>query len=690
MRFMHRLLLLCAALLALPCAAEEAAPEETRMIRWSGAGLGADWLTWPLVRKLFPDAERVGGLSGAPPAASVYAGGALAGYVFLTLDAAPSLGYGSSPFHIAVGLRTDGTLSAIDILEHTEPIIDLYALADRVPSFVAEYPGRDIRKPHRVTVIKTEDEGTIDAISAATVSAVLFNEAILNAARRVAQQRGIGVVERPAVDLSKFREVPFSELVETGEIARLDVAGESGDEQIELYFAPVTPPTIGRSILGKTPYNFFVSGRDPGDLMIALMANGPWKFEPHPLRIKGELERVRVAQGEQRFSLSRERHQYLNFLSGRGAPSFDQVGLYWVSQNAGIDPLAPWRLELVMAGADGREQVFGAEYQLAEDYVIRPIAGAAVAGNSPPWHAAWRAQAGNLTILGGLLAVLTLLLAGMQPLTRRPRLFTALRLAFLGFVLVWLGWMAGAQVTVLNVLTWLQAVVGNFSFSMFMSDPLIAVLTIFVAVTFVIWGRGVFCGWLCPFGALQELLARAAQMLRLPSVALSVRTHRILRPVKYVVLLVLVALSFHSMAAAGIAAEVEPFKTVISLRFVRDWPYVVYALTLLTAGLFVERFFCRFLCPLGAAMALGGKLRFRGFNVLARRAECGSPCQLCARKCPIQAIEPDGRINMDECFYCLDCQVVYNDAHTCPPLVTAARRRRSTAAAPGTPVPAPA
>ena len=86
-----------------------------------------------------------------------------------------------------------------------------------------------------------------------------------------------------------------------------------------------------------------------------------------------------------------------------------------------------------------------------------------------------------------------------------------------------------------------------------------------------------------------------------------------------------------------------------------------------TIGIFVERFFCRFLCPLGALMALGGKLRI--FEPLKRREECGSPCKLCSNECPINAIKPSGEIIMDECFYCLDCQSLYSDEHKCPPLV---------------------
>jgi NosR/NirI family nitrous oxide reductase transcriptional regulator len=145
---------------------------------------------------------------------------------------------------------------------------------------------------------------------------------------------------------------------------------------------------------------------------------------------------------------------------------------------------------------------------------------------------------------------------------------------------------------------------------------------------------------------------------------------------KYVSLAVLTAAAVHGLATMAVAAEIEPFKTVISLHMERTWPYVAFALVILVAGLFVERAFCRFLCPLGAVMAIGGRLRLRRFTSLKRRKECGSPCQLCANRCPIQAIEPSGAINMDECFYCLDCQIIHNDATVCPPLVYEAKRNR--------------
>ena len=73
----------------------------------------------------------------------------------------------------------------------------------------------------------------------------------------------------------------------------------------------------------------------------------------------------------------------------------------------------------------------------------------------------------------------------------------------------------------------------------------------------------------------------------------------------------LVFIGFYSAELLNLGSEIEPFKTSISMKFQREWYYVLYAISLLILGLFIERFFCRFLCPLGAFMVLGGKLRLK-------------------------------------------------------------------------------
>ena len=66
--------------------------------------------------------------------------------------------------------------------------------------------------------------------------------------------------------------------------------------------------------------------------------------------------------------------------------------------------------------------------------------------------------------------------------------------------------------------------------------------------------------------------------------------------------------------------------------------------------------------------------------------ECGHPCQICANECEVQAINPLGQINQNECHYCLDCQITYCNDRKCPPLVQQRKRRERT----GAPSPSPA
>ena len=143
--------------------------------------------------------------------------------------------------------------------------------------------------------------------------------------------------------------------------------------------------------------------------------------------------------------------------------------------------------------------------------------------------------------------------------------------------------------------------------------------------------------------------------------------------------LILVGTSFYSLTLAEVLSEVEPFKTAITLVFVRSWPFVLYAAILLALGLFVHKFFCRYLCPLGAGLAIVGRLR--RFEWLNRRRECGSPCQLCRHKCEIGAISPAGRIDYSECIQCFECIVYYNGETLCPPQINAAKKAAAAAVA---------
>jgi NosR/NirI family nitrous oxide reductase transcriptional regulator len=149
--------------------------------------------------------------------------------------------------------------------------------------------------------------------------------------------------------------------------------------------------------------------------------------------------------------------------------------------------------------------------------------------------------------------------------------------------------------------------------------------------------------------------------------------HERLWALKYIILLGLFGLSLQSLSLAEQASEIEPFKTAITLRFLREWGFVLYAGALIGIGLFQRKFYCKYLCALGAALTIAGK--FRIFDWLRRHRECGRPCQICAVECEVQAIKKNGEINPNECHYCLDCQVTYWNEQKCPPLVEKRKRR---------------
>jgi len=276
------------------------------------------------------------------------------------------------------------------------------------------------------------------------------------------------------------------------------------------------------------------------------------------------------------------------------------------------------------------------------------------------------------------LSVLTLVLLFQDYLVRRPGLTWWIRHGFLVYTVVFIGWYALAQLSVVNVFTFVHSLINGFSWDTFLMDPLIFILWSFVAASLLLWGRGVFCGWLCPFGAIQELTNEIARKLKVKQLELPFAVHERMWAIKYLILLALFGISLHSFGAAERFAEIEPFKTAITLKFQRESGYVFYAVALIAISIVNRKFYCRYICPLGAGLAIPA--RFRLFDWLKRhRGDCGEPCQICANECEVRAIHPDGRINANECHYCLDCQVTYWNDRKCPPMIKRRKRFEKTA-----------
>jgi len=297
-----------------------------------------------------------------------------------------------------------------------------------------------------------------------------------------------------------------------------------------------------------------------------------------------------------------------------------------------------------------------------------------LAPEEPIWKAVWRKRTWQIGVLVAGLAFLTAVLVFQDWLAKRPRLLTWVRDGYLLFTIFFIGWYSLAQLSVVNVLTFAHAIMHDFQWESFLIDPMMFILWAFVAVTLLLWGRGVYCGWLCPYGALQELVQQIARRFNVRQFEFPDMVHERLWGVKYIILLVLFGISLQSLAQAERLVEIEPFKTAITLRFQREWGYVLFAGGLIVVSAFNRKFFCKYMCPLGAALSIPG--RFRIFDWwLRRRKECGKPCQICANECEVRAIRPTGEINANECHYCLDCQVTYYNDRKCPPVVERRKRR---------------
>jgi len=453
--------------------------------------------------------------------------------------------------------------------------------------------------------------------------------------------------------------------------------GEPGDLYIEVMTGLLTPPAIGGNLLGLRNFEDYRRRLINGGQAIFVASNGPYDFlgTKHYRDADGRrFDRLRLVQdgvnGGQTIGFVHDDYQRLGTGAAEGIRAQQVAGLFALPANAAFNPLKPWRLE-ILVNTNGPAPVtvaFPLDYRLPAVHILMPDESPVAA-----WVEAWHDARVNIAILAALLAALTAIFVFQAQLARSRLAHRLVRIGFLAAVLVWLGWTAGVQLSIVNVVNYLQAPFRGFDIGFYLAEPLMVILAVYTLVSVVLIGRGVFCGWLCPFGALQELTGQISRALGVPQWNPPVALEKRLWWGKYIAAATVLVLVISQVDSAGASLEVEPFKTAITSKFTRAWPYVIYAGALLSIGLFSERAYCRFLCPLGGLLGLLDRLHL--IDLLKRRPECGSPCHLCERACPVRAILPTGKIVTSECFQCLDCQVEYYDDTRCPPLVMAAKLR---------------
>ena len=654
------------------------------------------------IEQFFPGAI-ISKASGPYQVRTLTKGGKPTGYAFQTIDVVNIPAYSGKPINMQILLDPKGVIVDAYVLEHHEPILLVGIPEAKLHDFSAGYKGVGVGQRVVVGHSSDPDAVTIDAITGATVTAMVVNEIVMHGAHKVALSLGLvkeegGARPKPALVRSDLYEpLDWTGLTGNGAIRRLHLTRGQVDEAfkgteaegvgtapaerakdtfIDLYVTHLNPPTIGRNLLGEKQYRALMEGLKTGEQAIAVLGSGEYSFKGSGYVRGGIFDRVQLRQFGDTISFRDLDFQRLDDVYAGGMPTFGEMAIFTIRAHTAFDPGSPWSLELLVRRQTGPiKSVFSSfelPYQLPESYLTRPLPSAeelaaAAEAARPMWAKIWYQKSVQIGIIGLALLLLTAILFFQDRFTRRPHFLHWLRRGYLLFTLIYIGWYALGQLSVVNVLTFVHALFQDFRWELFLTDPVIFILWTFAAATILLWGRGVFCGWLCPFGALQELINEGARKLKVRQFELPFAVHERLWAIKYIILLVLFGISLESMQMAEQAAEVEPFKTAIILGFDRQWWFVLYAVLLLVINLFTRKLYCRYICPLGAALAIPTKLR--QFDWLKRRKECGSPCQLCAKECEIQAIHPDGRINANECHYCLDCQMTYHNERKCLPLV---------------------
>ncbi|WP_425040486.1 4Fe-4S binding protein [Primorskyibacter sp. S187A] len=657
------------------------------------------------------DADGFGAIDPESKTAPVLKGGDTVAHVFLTSDFVGTTGYSGKPIHVVAGIDADAVLTAAYLVKHSEPIV-LIGIPDRkVKALTEGYRGLDLK----AEAASGGSAHELDIISGATVTIMVIDDSLVRAGIKVARMLGLGGLEaqvaapRREVDRSDESVSDWFTLLGDGSIRQLSLdigqvnqaftqsgdpkaaerpePGDPGDTFIEMSAALVSMPTIGRTLLGDAEYANLQDWLEEGEEAILVVGRGPYSFKGSGYVRGGIFDRIQLIQGDRGLRFFDRDHKRLGRIAAPDAPAFTELDLFKIPADAEFDPAEPWRLQLLVQRATGPVEkaflTFDLGYQLPARFIkAAPVVHAAVEDEATAktelWQRIWRDKTVEIGVLGAMLLTLTGVFFFQKQVTRNARAFYWFRIGFLTVSLVFLGWMTNAQLSVVNLLALAGSLKTGFTWEAFLLDPLVFIQWFAIAAALLFWGRGAYCGWLCPFGALQELTNKLARFARVPQVQLPWGLHERLWPLKYMIFLTLFAVSLGSLGQAEQLAEVEPFKTAIILKFVRDWPFVVFALAILIAGLFIERFYCRYMCPLGAALAIPARIRM--FDWLKRYRECGNPCHTCANECPVEAIHPTGEINPNECINCMHCQVLYQSEAKCPVIIKQVKRRAKVAA----------
>jgi NosR/NirI family nitrous oxide reductase transcriptional regulator len=586
-------------------------------------------VTTEQLQQLMPTATRFSEKAGEPPVFTAYGPVAdssaedIIGYLFQTSDLPPlEVGF-SAPIDVLVALDTQATVTAIKVLDYSESFRSSRGDFLSARGYQEQFQHKPLTDEFRVG-------RDIDGVSRATITSWAMTRGIFNAARRVAlaylPDSGIATGQDAGANLRLHLEpLSWEDLKTQRHVQELAVNLPDGTV-LALSFAYLgNNEILGQMLLGAEDFSRAerdASNRfDAGQLVMVGIGGNP----SDPFR----QERLALQQNGVDFEMPRRRFVYAGSAEdGKIARQADYAGAMVLPLD--IDVTQPFTILY-----DPRNGHTPASLTFSIQGLMRDVA----LGNEilAPGAQAPDTQTGSDVSWPRVLALLLIFPLVMTSfLTKNARL----RWITLTVTLVYLGFINGGFLSVSHITNTI-----NLGPSMILGDVPLLMIVVFTLVTTLIWGR-VFCSTLCPFGAVQDLLSKFVP--RRWQKTLPARIHLKALYLKYLFLALIVVMAI-VQGGVSIFQYFEPFGTL----FFYSTSVVLWAILLLIlfASAVVKRFYCRYACPLGAAL---GVLSLFSLSRIKRVPQC-TACSVCEQVCPTGAIRKH-EIDFKECVRCDICE----------------------------------
>lgn len=305
----------------------------------------------------------------------------LVGYVFLSMDWTPNLrGYSSKPLETLIGMDRYGVITGVKIIAYSEPIFMIGIQDSDYAKFLKQYIGKNTKDS--LTVGK---EISMDAISGATVTALVQNATVLGSARGVTAAaggkrravKGPLAAKKPVAAVSdKYEPLTWDALVGSGALKNITVTnrqiGMKGDDvYVDLYFGVVTPPSVGRNILGERFYKETMKNTKKGESALVIVAK-TGSFKGTGFAYGGIFSTIEVEQAGSMFIFTTEEYENLSALYAKGAPGIREGGVFIVRGKDPFDQTMPFNLNLILPYYTGGKKTyksFSQEYRLPATFL---------------------------------------------------------------------------------------------------------------------------------------------------------------------------------------------------------------------------------------------------------------------------------------------------------------------------------